>query len=254
MAYTRWRESGHYIYGGNDYVDFNGRVIPDDEVDVFIYKLYGYLKEGDEEFWERYYHGSRVIDNFHKGIELKKHYKHSYELESIAASVTTLADEIWREYYTPIIGVAQVDYMLAKFQSAEQICADIKTKDYIYFTATHIKHDKLVGYSACQPKEGYLLLSKIYVHKDYRGNGISRSFLEEAFALCLWEYNIDKIRLTVNKRNDSTIAMYRKMGFEIINSVKTDIGDGFFMDDFVMEILVEPKETECVSHVQKPIT
>jgi len=54
MSYTRYHESGHYIFGGNDYVDFNGRAVPDDEIDVFIYKLYGYLKDGDEEFWERF--------------------------------------------------------------------------------------------------------------------------------------------------------------------------------------------------------
>ena len=55
MAYTRYRESGHYIFGGVDYVDFNGRTVSDDEVDVFIYELYGYLKDGDEEFLERYH-------------------------------------------------------------------------------------------------------------------------------------------------------------------------------------------------------
>jgi len=238
MAYTRYRESGHYIFGGVDYVDFNGRTVSDDEVDVFIYKLYGYLKDGDGEFWERYHHGSRVIDNFQKGIEMKKYYKHSYESKAAASAVAALASEIWCEHYTPIIGAEQVEYMLLKFQSAEQIHADIRNGDYIYFTAKHIKHDKLVGYAACKPEENYLLLSKIYVHKDYRRNGIARSFLEEAFALCRWEYSFDKIRLTVNKHNDGAIASYKKMGFETMDSVKTDIGGGFFMDDFVMELPV----------------
>ena len=32
--------------------------------------------------------------------------------------VASLAHEIWREYYVPLIGAAQVDYMLANFQSA----------------------------------------------------------------------------------------------------------------------------------------
>jgi len=41
MAYTRYTESGHYIYGGADYVDFDGVAVPDDEVDVFIYTLFG---------------------------------------------------------------------------------------------------------------------------------------------------------------------------------------------------------------------
>ena len=35
--------------------------------------------------------------------------------------VATLAEEIWREHYTPIIGAAQVDYMLEHFCNEEQI-------------------------------------------------------------------------------------------------------------------------------------
>ena len=48
-----------------------------------------------------------------------------------------------------------------------------------------------------------------------------------------------KIRLTVNKHNDNSIAAYKKMGFETIDSVKTDIGGGYYMDDFVMELPIK---------------
>ena len=33
------------------------------------------------------------------------------------AAVSALAEEIWRQHFIPIIGEAQVKYMLAKFQS-----------------------------------------------------------------------------------------------------------------------------------------
>ena len=182
------------------------------------------------------HHGSRVIDNFQKGIRVEKLTKHAYNLESKATAVAALADGIWREHFTPIIGEAQTDYMLKKYQSAEQICEDIKQNGYVYFTAEHIKNSELIGYCASQPKEDYMLLSKIYVRKDYRGIGVARSFLDEVVALCRFEYGFEKIRLAVNKRNDNSIAAYKKMGFETIDSVRTDIGGGFFMDDFVMEL------------------
>jgi len=171
-----------------------------------------------------------IIRNFDKHID---------NLESEATVIAALADEIWREHYTPIIGKAQVDYMLKKFQSTEQIYEDIKENDYIYFIAEQIKSSEMIGYCASQPKENFLYLSKIYVRKDYRGRGVARSFLDEVIALCRFEYNLDKIRLTVNKHNENSIAAYRKMGFETIDSVKTDIGGGFFMDDFVMELLID---------------
>ena len=169
-----------------------------------------------------------------KEIKIQKLTKHAENLESEAVSIANLADEIWREHYTPIIGEKQVDYMLKKFQSAEQICEDIKRNGYIYFTAEHIKSGEIIGYCASQPKEDYLLLSKLYVRKDYRGKGVARSFLNKVISLCI-EYRFDKIRLTVNKYNENSIAVYKKMGFETMDSVKTDIGNGFFMDDFVME-------------------
>jgi hypothetical protein len=33
--------------------------------------------------------------------------------------VAPMAHEVWNEHYVPLIGQAQVDYMVAKFQSAE---------------------------------------------------------------------------------------------------------------------------------------
>ena len=41
------------------------------------------------------------------------------------AAVSRMAREIWEEHYIPLIGRAQVDYMVAKFQSAEAIRAQI---------------------------------------------------------------------------------------------------------------------------------
>ena len=41
------------------------------------------------------------------------------------ATVARLAREIWHEYYAPIIGQAQVDYMVPKFQSESAIAEQI---------------------------------------------------------------------------------------------------------------------------------
>jgi len=170
-------------------------------------------------------------------IKIQKITKQTDKLESKTKTTAILAEEIWREYYISLIGEAQVEYMLTKFQSAEQICTDIKQNGYIYFTAENITNGEIIGYSANQPKEGYLLLSKLYVRKDYRGKGIARRFLDESITLCR-EYGFDKVRLTVNKYNSGSIAAYKKMGFEIIDSIETDIGGGFIMDDYLMELAI----------------
>ena len=46
---------------------------------------------------------------------------------------------------------------------------------------------------------------------------------------------LNKIRLTVNKYNANTIKAYKKWGLNTVESTVTDIGDGFVMDDYIME-------------------
>ena len=171
-------------------------------------------------------------------IIIKQYNKQSEDIKQAAVLIADLADTIWHEHYTPIIGEAQVGYMLSRFQSAEQIYDDIVNNGFTYFSGYEgepADKNTPIGYAACRKTDDYLFLSKMYVHKDYRGKGLSRLFLDEMIILAKSEYNCDKIRLTVNKHNDGSIAVYKAMGFEIIDSIVSDIGVGYVMDDFLME-------------------
>ena len=42
------------------------------------------------------------------------------------------AEEVWREYYIPLLGEAQVSYMVEKFQSAQAIAQQI-ADGYTYY-------------------------------------------------------------------------------------------------------------------------
>ncbi|MCL2082507.1 MAG: GNAT family N-acetyltransferase [Oscillospiraceae bacterium] len=236
MAYTRWNESGYYIFGGEDDIDFDGKSISNDKVDVFLHGLFDEQYGGGREFWERFHHGRRITENFQKGFRIQKLSQYEPDIKGQIAGISALAGEIWREHYTPIVGSEQVEYMLEKFQSAKQIYADIKN-GHTYFTTKNIDGGGLIGYCAAVPEDDALLLSKLYVHRDFRGNGIARALLNEAAALCR-SYGRDKICLTVNKNNTDAIAAYKKMGFWMDDSIKIDIGNGFVMDDFVMEYIV----------------
>ncbi|MCL1862293.1 MAG: GNAT family N-acetyltransferase [Defluviitaleaceae bacterium] len=148
--------------------------------------------------------------------------------------VSALAGEIWREHYTPIIGIEQVEYMLEKFQSSEQIYEDITQNNHIYFTFKDCSKN-IVAYCAVFLQADHVFLSKLYIHSDFRNKGIARGFLNEAIRLGK-SHGLDKICLTVNKDNGGAISAYKKMGFKIVSSCKKDIGGGFFMDDYVMEL------------------
>lgn len=144
-----------------------------------------------------------------------------------------LAAEIWREHYTPLIGSNQVEYMLEKFQSADAMRRQVDEQNYHYFLA--VKDNHPAGYCALKPESnGSLFLSKFYVEKSRRGHGIGKAMLEHALAQ-LHPAAGTRLWLTVNKHNDGSIAAYKKLGFSIAGEVATDIGNGFSMDDFVME-------------------
>ena len=144
--------------------------------------------------------------------------------------IAGLADIIWREHYTPIIGKAQVDYMLEHFQSAEAISKQI-AEGMVYYLM--LKEDGAVGYLAIQKRGQELFLSKIYLLREYRGLGMGKAALD-FIAEKARELGCTCIALTVNKNNDRSIKAYSKMGFENKGALVTEIGGGFVMDDYLM--------------------
>lgn len=139
-----------------------------------------------------------------------------------------LADEIWRQHFTPIIGAGQVEYMLGKFQSEDAMKRQMEQEGYTYLLA--LDGDEPMGYTGFKKETNRMFLSKLYVKEDHRGQGIGRLMFEE---IKRRSEGLDDIYLTVNKHNDVTIAIYRHMGFEQTDSVVTDIGGGFVMDDYI---------------------
>ncbi|WP_372936725.1 GNAT family N-acetyltransferase [Seonamhaeicola sp.] len=150
----------------------------------------------------------------------QKHYK----------EIATLADIIWREHYIPIIGLPQVNYMLNKFQSAEAIKEQVEVGFEYYL----LSFDKTpVGYISIKKETDTLFLSKLYVVNLHRGKNIGKTALNFVTDKAK-EYQLNRIRLTVNINNINAIKAYEKMGFKKEKPIVTDIGDGFIMDDFEM--------------------
>ena len=149
----------------------------------------------------------------------------AHEIERTA----TLAREIWTEYYPPLIGAEQTEYMLNNFQSPQAITGAIQKEGYWYDLMTDGEYD--IAYSGVLPGEESLFVSKIYVRAKYRKKGIARVLLRRAVD----EHpKTKRIWLTVNKGNEAAIGSYQKMGFAIEDAVVTDIGGGYVMDDYIM--------------------
>ena len=180
-------------------------------------------------------------------------------------TLASMADVIWHEYWPDHIGAAQTDYMVEQFQSLEAIRRDMAEHDYEYWfirvqedetpselgvnlhnTPQEIEGNgspapmpaqgRIVGYTGGhnEPETNRFFISKVYLYQQERGKGYASRTIEFYERLCR-DRGLRAMYLTVNKYNEMGIRAYRAKGFETIDSVETDIGDGFIMDDFIME-------------------
>lgn len=142
-----------------------------------------------------------------------------------------LADEIWHEYFPFLLSAEQINYMLEKFQSFNTIKAQQETGYEYYFVSCE---GKTIGYVVFVSEKDYLFLSKLYFLKSFRGKGFGREVLKHLEQIAK-SNGLKNIRLTVNKYNESSIIAYKKWEFEIIESKVFDIGNGYVMDDYIMQ-------------------
>ncbi|MBO7473031.1 MAG: GNAT family N-acetyltransferase [Ruminococcus sp.] len=148
-------------------------------------------------------------------------------------AVAELASIIWHECFIDIISEGQIDYMVEKFQSYKAMTKQIIEQDYSYFAVR--EDDELCGYIGVKPeKDDRFFLSKLYLKSDRRGRGIASQMLKKVFEEAK-NCGKEKVYLTVNKHNEHAISVYLRTGFEIADKVVTDIGNGYVMDDYIME-------------------
>ena len=145
--------------------------------------------------------------------------------------LSNLASNIVKEHYDPILGSVQNDYMIRKFQSVPAITEQLE-HGYHYYLVENIDGQQ-VGFLACYPRENEWYLSKFYLEKGQRGKGISRKMMQFVIDQAK-ENGYSSIVLNVNKQNDAILA-YEKLGFTRIREEKNDIGNGFYMDDYVYQ-------------------
>lgn len=162
--------------------------------------------------------------------------KNNYTLKAVATekelvSLSKLAYDIWHEYFPALLSEAQIDYMVEKFQSYDALKTAIEN-GYEYFLLK--KGEMPVGYVGTHEEERLLFLSKLYLLKEYRGKGLGYDMLQTVLETAEHRKK-EGVYLTVNRFNAAAIRLYTKIGFQKVKEQIADIGNGFVMDDFIME-------------------
>ena len=125
--------------------------------------------------------------------------------------------------------------MLKKFNSTTAISEQV-TDEVLFYYVTY--NDEPVGYTAIKKETDYIFIRKLYLLKAYRGKKIAKHILQFIESVA-HSFSLGSIRLYVNKYNTNSILAYEKMGFVKMDSMITDIGNGFIMDDYEMEKILK---------------
>ena len=143
--------------------------------------------------------------------------------------IAGLADRIWRKHYPDIITVEQIEYMLKNMYSSANLLKQMNEGHE--YTLAYI-NEKPVGYISISTKDKRnYFLHKFYVEVEGQRKGIG----SELFTHILQQLNTPgTIELTVNRKNYKAINFYFKHGFVIKEIADFDIGNGYFMNDFIM--------------------
>ncbi len=149
-----------------------------------------------------------------------------------AEAVSALARVIWQVTYPPLISQAQIDAMLADRYAPDRIRAQLGDPRQAWWAAYCDR--SLAGFAHALLDGPDAKLDKLYVHPDRQRHGIGAA-LEQAVEDWARAQQVQRLRLQVNRGNAQAIAAYRKYGFEVIEAHVFDIGQGFVMDDYVME-------------------
>ncbi len=149
------------------------------------------------------------------------------------APLCALAREIWLQHYPGIITVRQIEYMLAQRYSADSILGQLQNAQ-AWWDKLEVKGD-LCGFASYERADDVqvMKLDKLYVHQLVRGKGYGSALIEHVARAAARE-GMSRLSLQVNKYNHASVAAYRRAGFFVTRQIKVDIGNGFFMDDFVM--------------------
>ena len=145
--------------------------------------------------------------------------------------IRDIAAKTWPVAYGTILSKEQLNYMLEMIYSHQAL--EMQLKDHHYFFLALLNY-KPVGFCSFSKIEGNIFkLHKLYVLPAYQKKGLGDSLLKIAETTAK---SMDGTHLQLNvNRNNNAQNFYRKKGFGIIREEDIDIGNGYFMNDFIME-------------------
>lgn len=147
--------------------------------------------------------------------------------------VKTLAHQIWPVCYAKILDKDQIDYMLQKFYSIQNLENLYQNKHNFVVLYQEEQPVGFASYEHNSENSNKTKLHKLYVDTNLHKKGLGQKLMNYVIMQTAVQGDTT-VYLNVNRNNDA-LNFYEKNNFKIVKTEDIDIGNGFLMEDYVME-------------------
>jgi len=148
------------------------------------------------------------------------------------AAIQHIAALTWPHAYADVLTAKQVSYMLNMMYSTAVLTKQMQEEGHTFLIA--MVNEKPIGFAGFSPYENDTWkLHKLYVLPFQQQSGTGKKLLlaTEKIATALGATNMI---LNVN-RNNKAKDFYSHLGYHIHDSGDFNIGQGYFMNDYIMK-------------------
>ena len=147
--------------------------------------------------------------------------------------VHDLAHKIWPTTYGHILSKDQFDYMMEMMYNIDSLKKQLTTKPFLLVE----DEGQYIGFASYEINWENTIKTKIhklYVLPEIQGKGFGKLLINHIKQIAQ-NANNSILLLTVNRFNKAK-DFYTKLGFQITEEKQFQIGNGYIMDDYVMEL------------------
>lgn len=148
--------------------------------------------------------------------------------------IQSLAATIWPVTFKDILSQEQISYMMDFMYSDSALEQQIGVHHHQFLLAQ--QNNNYIGYLSFEldyKSDTKTKIHKVYLLPEVQGQGVGKRLFEEVTALALQHGN-QTLSLNVN-RDNSAVDFYKRIGFNILGEENIAIGNGFLMEDYIME-------------------
>ena len=160
--------------------------------------------------------------------------------ESDIHVIESMADVVFRNTYSSILTAEQVEYMIEWMyskQSLEKQFSDLNIFFIAWCNGIPVGYMSIQKESITEDNITVYHLHKLYVMPEWQGRGLGELLFKQAHEYASENKNTAKARIELNvNRYNKAVGFYLRMGMKIAREGDFPIGDGFYMNDYIMNL------------------